>query len=89
MVTDLKKVCKQVAAARENVVIDIDPFFDEQTTLATIWIHNVKESPKQTMFGFESTLLMLITDNDLKNYIIEQIDRVSNGLPIQNIRVKR
>ena len=88
MVTNMQKVLKQVAAARENVTMEVDPFFDEHTTLVTVEVIT-NEGLKQTMIGFESALLMVITDKDLKDYMIEQIDRIAKGLPIQNIRVKR
>lgn len=88
MVTNMQKVCRQVAAARENVTIDIVPFFDEQSTLVDVKVFTTDDIPKQTTFGFDSALLMAITDKDLKGYMIEQIDRIAKGLPIQNIRVK-
>lgn len=88
MVTNMQKVLKQVAAARENVTIDIVPFFDEQSTLVDVKVFTTDDIPKQAMFGFESALLMVITDKDLKDYMVEQIDRVSKGLQIQNIKVK-
>lgn len=87
MVTNMQKVLKQVAAARENVTMEVDPFFDEHTTLVTVEVFN-NHGPRERMIGFESTLLMVITDKDLKDYMIEQIDRIAMGLPIQNIRVK-
>lgn len=89
MVTNMQKVLKQVASAREHVAIEVDPFFDEHTTLVTIGVCTTDNKYKDTMIGFESALLMVITDKDLKDYMIEQIDRVAKGLPIQNIRVKR
>lgn len=87
MVTNMQKVLKQVAAARENVTMEVDPFFDERTTLVTIEVFT-NHGPRERMIGFESTLLMVITDKDLKDYMIEQIDRIAMGLPIQNIKVK-
>lgn len=89
MVTNMQKVLKQVAAARENVAIEVDPFFDEHTTLVTIGVCTMNNKYKETMIGFEAALLTVITDKDLKDYMVEQIDRIAAGLPIQNIRVKR
>lgn len=89
MVTNMQKVLKQVAAARDNVTMEVDPFFDEHTTLVTIGVCTMNNKYKEAMIGFESALLMIITDKDLKDYMIEQIDRIAKGLPIQNIRVKR
>ena len=88
MVTNMQKVLKQVAAARENVTMEVDPFFDVNTTLVTIEVFT-NHGPRERMIGFESALLTVITDKDLKDYMIEQIDRIAAGLPIQNIRVKR
>lgn len=86
MVTDLKKVCKQVVGIR-NVTINIDPFFDGRNTMLTV--QDADQRYDEVYFGFEPRLLMVITDTDLKNYLVEQIDRVASGKPIQNIRVKR
>ena len=88
MVTNMQKVLKQVAAARENVTMEVDHFFDEHTTLVTIEVFT-NHGPVERMIDFESALLTVITDKDLRDYMIEQIDRIAAGLPIQNIRVKR
>lgn len=87
MVSNMQKVLKQVVAARENVTMEVDPFFDEHTTLVTVEVFT-NHGPKETMIGFEAALLMAITDKDLKDYMIEQIDRIAKGLPIQNIRIE-
>ena len=90
MVTDIRKVLTQVAAKR-YILIDIEPFFAADVTRLNI--AKVPEDDEYVEYlaglDFPADLLAYISDKDLYDYLIIQIDRILEGKPVQPIRIQR
>lgn len=90
MVTDIRKVLTQVAAKR-YIIIDIEPFFAPDVTRLNI--AKVPEDGEEVKYlaglDFHADLLAYISDRDLHDYLVSQVDRILEGKPVQSIRVRR
>jgi hypothetical protein len=90
MVTDIRKVITQVAAKR-YILIDIEPFFAPDVTRLNI--AKVPDDGEEIQYlagiDFQADLLAYISDKDLQDYLVVQVDRILEGKPVQSIRVRR
>lgn len=95
MVKDLNKVLMRVANKR-YVILDKDPMVDPFITRVNL--AKVPEDPDKFMddvlefeacFELTADLLRVVTDDELVDYLIKQIDRVFAGLPAQGVRLFR
>ena len=90
MVTDIRKVITRVLAKR-YILIDIEPFLVANVTRLNIAKVPEDDEPVEYLAGldFPADLLAYISDEDLYDYLIIQIDRILEGKPIQPIRIQR
>lgn len=95
MVKDLTKVLMRVANKR-YVILDKEPMVDPVITRVNL--AKVPDDPDKFMddileyeasFELTADLLSVVTDDELVDYLIKQIDRVFAGLPAQGVRLFR
>lgn len=95
MVKDLTKVLMRVANKR-YVILDKDPMVDPFITRVNL--AKVPEDPDKFMddilefeasFELTADLLSAVTDDELVEYLIKQIDRVFAGLPVQGVVLRK
>lgn len=95
MVKDLNKVLMRVANKR-YVILDKDPMVDPFITRVNL--AKVPEDPNKFMddileyeasFELTADLLSAVTDDELVEYLIKQIDRVFAGLPVQGVVLRK
>lgn len=95
MVKDLNKVLMRVANKRYVILHKesmVDPF------ITRVNLAKIPEDPDKFMddflefeasFELTADLLSAVTDDELVEYLIKQIDRVFAGLPAQGVRLFR